>query len=115
MQRLPLLLVLAAPAAATIISDGGWRCIFNANGVQASSAQRNMSTPALAAAYNVRRPGPAALRAARSAARSPRPHRSRRARPAGKPFEGLRPHAPHARRPARPPQAERGGLGRSTN
>ena len=53
MFRAPLLALALLPlAAATIISDGGWPCIFNANGVLASAAQRNMSTPALSGSYN---------------------------------------------------------------
>ena len=42
----------AACASATIVSDGGWPCIFNANGVRASAAQRNMNTPALSTSYD---------------------------------------------------------------
>ena len=46
-----LAMVIFTTSQATIISDGGFKCIFNANGVLASNAQRNMTT-ALNAAYN---------------------------------------------------------------
>ena len=55
---LPLLLLAAAlalapaPAAATIISDGGFRCIFSATGAAATVAQRNIRSVGLAPEYD---------------------------------------------------------------
>ena len=40
-----LLLALVPSALATIISDGGFACIFNANGVEATPAQRGVTAP----------------------------------------------------------------------
>ena len=42
----------AASAAATIVSDGGLRCLFLANGASASAAQLGAGVPALPAAYS---------------------------------------------------------------
>ena len=77
--------LLASGASATIISDGGFKCIFNANGVLASNAQRNMTT-ALNAAYNVSpflllrppAPGPPRLDTHPDASLAPRRARRRR-------------------------------------
>ncbi len=56
-----LLLALVPSALATIISDGGFACIFNANGVAATPAQRGLTAPVPALStlgnYDVRREG----------------------------------------------------------
>ena len=59
-RNLRLLLLATLPSSlATIISDGGFACIFNANGVAATTAQRGVTTPPLlsaSGAYDVRAP-----------------------------------------------------------
>ena len=60
-SRSLLLLALVPSALATIISDGGFACIFNANGVAATPAQRGLTAPVPALStlgpYDVRREG----------------------------------------------------------
>ena len=85
-----LLLALVPSALATIISDGGFACIFNANGVAATPAQRGLTAPVPAlstlGSYDVRREG---------AGTTPRRRPRRRAAPP--PF-----FAPLARQPLPP-------------
>ena len=74
--NLGLAMISPRAALATIISDGGFACIFNANGVAATPAQRGLTAtvPALSTLgpYDVRREG---------AGTTPRCRRSRRAAP----------------------------------
>jgi hypothetical protein len=52
LATLALAMLFPRAALATIISDGGFRCIFSATGAAATVAQRNISSVGLAAEYD---------------------------------------------------------------